>query len=391
MRFFGRRSVEGSFGERFRNDHVRARLEVRVRDAALIRKLCGLGLPPQSLVQSLLPALRDIVPAHSGGVFWVDRDAQMTALYAERLLEPEAMAAYYERHYNDAVKGFAAAFNKRAASDDPVSTHSFSASERATEYFREILRPLGAYHVLYAILSHDDTPYGQLSLYRSAEDGAFSIDDQRSMRELLRYLCAALYDPGRKPARDEEWVVVQESLGVVDRNGEVLFATPEWRRSVRLAALIHVNPRLASREPQTISAFLREILDADRPNGGSPDTQVRTTPWGRFVITPFALRNATPADEATGLLIRREEPRTVSLIRGAGHSSLSPQQREVALLLAQGRTNPEIAQELHLSLNTASYHVKQVYSRLDVNDRGAVQQQLLRLAGQEFEPSKVSR
>src|SRR5918993_5202046 len=111
---------------------------MRVRDAALIRKLCGLGLPPQSLVQSLLPALRDFIPSHSGGVFWVYADAQMTALYAERLLEPEAMAAYYERHYKDAVEGFAAAFNKRAASADPVSTHSFSAAECATSYFREI-------------------------------------------------------------------------------------------------------------------------------------------------------------------------------------------------------------------------------------------------------------
>jgi len=33
-----------------------------------------------------------------------------------------------------------------------------------------------------------------------------------------------------------------------------------------------------------------------------------------------------------------------------------------------------------LTLNTAGYHVKQVYARLDVNDRNAVAAELLRMA-----------
>ena len=66
---------------------------MRTRDAAFIRKLCTLGLPPRALVLSLLPALRSLVPAHSGGVFWVDGRGQMAGLYAERMLPPDAMAA----------------------------------------------------------------------------------------------------------------------------------------------------------------------------------------------------------------------------------------------------------------------------------------------------------
>ena len=81
-----------------------------------------------------------------------------------------------------------------------------------------------------------------------------------------------------------------------------------------------------------------------------------------------------------GLLIRREEPRSLSLVRGTGMAALSPQQREVALLIAAGRSNREIAQDLGLSFNTASSHVKQVYARLGVNERSAVAQKLLHLA-----------
>ena len=94
----------------------------------------------------------------------------------------------------------------------------------------------------------------------------------------------------------------------------------------------------------------------------------------------FALDGASGTEEHAGLLVRREEPRILALVRGVGNSPLSPQQREVALLLADGKTNPEIASALGLTLNTASYHVKEVYAKLDVNDRNDIDALLLRLA-----------
>ncbi len=80
------------------------------RDLVLIRKLCGLGLPAQTLAPSLLPALRQVIPSHSAAVFWVDERFEMTGLYAERLLPPEAMERYYEKHYQQPVTGFPRAF-----------------------------------------------------------------------------------------------------------------------------------------------------------------------------------------------------------------------------------------------------------------------------------------
>src|SRR6185295_12779807 len=91
----------------------------RNRDLVLIRKLCGLGLPAQTLAPSLLPALRQVIPAHSAAVFWVDERFEMTGLYAERLLPPDAMARYYDKHYQQPVTGFPRAFGARAAAPDP--------------------------------------------------------------------------------------------------------------------------------------------------------------------------------------------------------------------------------------------------------------------------------
>ena len=84
--------------------------------------------------------------------------------------------------------------------------------------------------------------------------------------------------------------------------------------------------------------------------------------------------------DRVGLLIGRREPRALALTRGAGASGLSPQQREVALLLADGKSNREIARTLALRPNTASYHVKQVFARLQLHNRDEVEPVLLRLA-----------
>lgn len=354
---------------------------MRTRDAAFIRKLCTLGLPPRALVLSLLPALRSLVPAHSGGVFWVDGRGQMAGLYAERMLPPDAMAAYYERHYGRHDEGFAAAFRRRAAAPDPVSAHTFSAAERATDYFRDVLAPLDAYHVLYAILKDAHGPFAQVSLYRGEREAAFDREDMATLRALVRYLALGLAEPDRPGGASEESVAVEEAVGVVTLSGDVVSASDDWRRLVRLSAVAQVAPSSALAERPAIEDFLRQasaVTDTAAP--GRHDI-VRNTTWGRFVIRAYRLADERKrrADQVA-LLIRREEPRSLSLVRGAGHSELSPQQREVALLLAQGRTNAEIAEDLGLTINTASYHVKQVYLRLQVNDRDAVQGALLKRA-----------
>src|SRR5438552_16372061 len=89
----------------------------RVRDVSFIRKLCTLGLPPQTVAQCLLPELRKLIPSHSAGVFWVDRQGEMTHLYAERLL-PDAMAAYYERHYAVKANTFSTGKSNRKLAEE---------------------------------------------------------------------------------------------------------------------------------------------------------------------------------------------------------------------------------------------------------------------------------
>ncbi|MBG0854557.1 LuxR family transcriptional regulator [Streptomyces spinoverrucosus] len=49
---------------------------------------------------------------------------------------------------------------------------------------------------------------------------------------------------------------------------------------------------------------------------------------------------------------------------------LSPREREVMAELARGRTNPQIAEHLHVTEHTVKFHVRQILSKLGVRTRG---------------------
>jgi len=356
----------------------------RVREVSFIRKLCTLGLPAQTVAQCLLPELRRLIPAHSAGVFWVEQNGEMTSLYAERMLPPDAMAAYYEKHYAVATESFAEAFRRRAHSADPVSFPSFSQAEQRSDYFRDVMRRLDAFHVLYGVVKDATKPVAQVSFYRGIADKPFNKECAGMLRSLLRYLAIGLGAGGASSPSEEAAVVADEDLGIVSPTGAIVGAPATWDRLLRLAALAEVSPRQALKEREAIELFVQSLCKRVLANHGNTSPRrevVHDTAWGRFVIRGFLLADAKGRDtDQVGLLIRREEPRSLSLVRGTGVAALSPQQREVALLIGAGKSNREIADELGLSFNTASSHVKQVYARLEVNERSAVAHKLLLLA-----------
>ena len=54
---------------------------------------------------------------------------------------------------------------------------------------------------------------------------------------------------------------------------------------------------------------------------------------------------------------------------GAKENPLTPRETEVLGLLAAGRTNRQVAAELHLSLSTVKRHVEHIIRKLGVSDR----------------------
>jgi len=53
-------------------------------------------------------------------------------------------------------------------------------------------------------------------------------------------------------------------------------------------------------------------------------------------------------------------------------AGLTAREMEVLRLVAQGMTNPQIAERLILSLHTVNAHVRSIYTKLEVNSRSAL-------------------
>jgi DNA-binding CsgD family transcriptional regulator len=65
---------------------------------------------------------------------------------------------------------------------------------------------------------------------------------------------------------------------------------------------------------------------------------------------------------ASGIRLRREP--------AAGADSLTPSERRIAEMAASGLSNPEIAQELFLTVKTIEMHLTRAYRKLDIRSRG---------------------
>ena len=81
------------------------------------------------------------------------------------------------------------------------------------------------------------------------------------------------------------------------------------------------------------------------------------------------MRRAAPGRQAASEL-RRLGSRVARA--GARAGTLSAREQEIAELVGSGRTNRQIASELHLSESTVENHLSRVYAKLGISSRAAL-------------------
>ncbi|MFE4142253.1 response regulator [Peribacillus sp. YIM B13472] len=82
---------------------------------------------------------------------------------------------------------------------------------------------------------------------------------------------------------------------------------------------------------------------------------VRSTFQGQSVLEP----------EVTGKMMEKLRRQKITQL----HDQLTNREMEILLLMTQGKTNQEIADELYIALKTAKVHVSNILSKLAVQDR----------------------
>lgn len=124
---------------------------------------------------------------------------------------------------------------------------------------------------------------------------------------------------------------------------------------------------------QMLKAFLDEPQDEEERATPMPGSYVRA------LLAAFEQEEQRHALKADGLPVKAQEHETLSEIpprlpdltssAPALLVSLTFQEQRVLRLLAAGHSNQEIARTLVVSLNTVKTHIKQLYSKLQVNSR----------------------
>ena len=333
---------------------------------------------------SLLPALRELVPSDSAGFFWVDSRGEMRNLYAERLLPADVMSLYFERYYEGREASFRKAFLERAAAPDGVVSMSADGELRKTDYYNEILKRLDAHHVLYGIVREQGAALGQLSLYRPLDAPAFTPRERADLASVMRYVAHGIAGDDTRPKDLATTFTFEDSddeaMLVTDRSGNIRHGSEKARRLLLLATTSDINPAsLKSAVNERAADALRTLcLRLDGVARGEeplPPLMSLDTKWGRHLLRAYWLDDDyQAADALIGVRIQRQEPMILRFVQAMGRLPLSPQQREIALMIAQGKSNQEIAEGLGVSGNTVAYHIKQLFLKLDVHDRaGAVE------------------
>jgi LuxR family transcriptional regulator, maltose regulon positive regulatory protein len=139
----------------------------------------------------------------------------------------------------------------------------------------------------------------------------------------------------------------------------VLLALASEQRGETARALDHLKAALAGPEGfvrvfvdegPPMAALLRRLIqhDGDTPNG-SPDG------YAGWLLERFALESAPSGNGGS-----RQAP---------GIEPLSDREVEVLALVADGRTNAQIAAELYLSVGTVKAHVHHIFGKLLVRNR----------------------
>jgi DNA-binding CsgD family transcriptional regulator len=161
---------------------------------------------------------------------------------------------------------------------------------------------------------------------------------------------------------------------VTDASGTIRFASDNGLRLLLLATVSEITPSILKSAvgegaTRTIKALCARLEAGARGLEKAPSAITLDSKWGRFVLRGYRLCDGRAREARIGLRIQRQVPMILRFVKAMARQPLSPQQREIALQIALGRSNAEISDRLGVTLNTVAYHVKQLFLRLDVHTR----------------------
>ena len=248
-------------------------------------------------------------------------------------------------------------------------------------YWAEITGPAGLGDSLSLALTADGACWGMLHLYRERSDPHFTAEDAFAVGQILpvlaRRLRRAALEPADGPPSDDEPGTI-----VIDRDHRLVASTPSADRWLaRLPQPVPGGDPL----PGFLYALVERVTPGDlgraRPDRRSPRLRIRATDGTWLLLRATSLsRSPTLGHGAVAVTIEPARRADLQHLIMRAHQ-LSDREREVAALVVNGLTNPDIAEALFISRYTVADHLKAIYGKVGVSSRGALALALSGTAG----------
>lgn len=230
-----------------------------------------------------------------------------------------------------------------------------------TTLYNEFFRPLGVRYQLALMF-----PVGNIHIGFAANRGRRDFsEDERFLMSLLQphflqaYLNAKALDRAARAGDSHGGGTV-----VLSSEGAVLFCSPKARKSIQR----FFGPSRGRRLPDELRRWVMRGLEKTPFGGPAPQPQLPLTRQGEHSILTIRLIPNHSLGEH--VIIVDEQPVEIPyhVFEQFGHSR---REAEVLSWIAQGKTNPEIAIILDISVRTVAHHVERILARIGVEGRGS--------------------
>jgi DNA-binding CsgD family transcriptional regulator len=249
---------------------------------------------------------------------------------------------------------------------------------RESPIFRDVAFPLGVPGSAVLLHSGASGEYLIHSSWPEVERRPFGHDTAQVLESLLPGFAAGIGALDRLGNARRAIAVLLDALD----DGALIFDATARRvlaRNGALGVLVQKEPDLRGLEFNIAQSALAALRGSGPPRDvGGPDPGALSRGWRSATGQCYRLRairlpaGSVARDEAILVLIQRVGPRIPDPDELMRRYRLTRREAEVAHRLAYGRSDREIADELHLSPHTVRHHAESVFVKTGVTTRKAL-------------------
>jgi DNA-binding CsgD family transcriptional regulator len=346
------------------------------------RTLCSLGLPPEAALIAIAQAICEIVPASWARIGFNNAQALPTIFYGAH---PDFLGRFirdFDRFYRDPNALLSTLPRVWPRPVVGATLHLQNADYLDSAYYREFERPLDSCWLLDAILDHEGTSIGSMALSRPRAGRPFVAADAARLDSVRPWIAYAMRHGPAPASEDPQSFATRPSRRatlVLDCAGGVQFesagcglmfyilgGSPEvWRCAGRLPL------------PAVVQRLIQRLKGVANGEATAPPSVAVSTSWGlvtveaHWLITPGAPSSDVARDpHSMSIAVQFEyrEPAAIQAARILRENGASPTQVHVGVMLALGKSKPEIARALAVQLSSVEDAVRKLYSRLAVSN-----------------------